>query len=203
MLGIALFWMVPDMTQTIGLAATVGSSTLSLAFLVLVDRYWMPICPCCTRGDHPTCSASSVPLTPLLIAILVHNAFDGWTASIAGTVADRFQAGIVGGLLAHKVPEAIVFGMMLHTAAKNKKRALFAAMTTSVGVILGAWGQTLVAGQFASIVISASLALACASFLFVGSHLFWKQQREKGISSALLSSAAGVLLTVLAQSMLS
>src|SRR4051794_35123627 len=62
LLGIALFWIVPDLVPTAGFTETIGFSAFLLAALIFVDRHWIPLCPCCTRGRHPACGDSPLSL---------------------------------------------------------------------------------------------------------------------------------------------
>jgi zinc transporter ZupT len=196
MLGIALFWIMPDMTETSGLAITIGSAFTWLVMLFVIDRHVFPICPCCS---HNKCGPRHASLAPLLIAILTHNGFDGWTAAVSGGFAKHTAAGLATGILAHKLPEAVVFGMMLRTAAATKERALAAALLTSLGVALGGVVRPLVAELNIQGPLVLSLALACASFLFVGTHTFLRHRQEVGTVPALGAVCSGLILTVTAQ----
>ena len=50
MLGIALFWISPDLTRTAGFAHSSLTVAVALAALYALDRFVYPVCPCCGAG---------------------------------------------------------------------------------------------------------------------------------------------------------
>jgi zinc transporter ZupT len=196
MLGVAFFWIMPDMADESGLAITVGSALSCFVALLVIDRNVLPICPCCT---HSKCGDRQTSLVPLALGILIHNAFDGWTAAVSGGMTKHAAAGLATGILTHKVPEALVFGIMIRTAAGNKQRALVAALVTSIGVVFGGIVQPLSTELDIRGILSLSLALACGSFLFVGTHTFLRHHKEAGTVPALAAVCSGLIVSMATQ----
>jgi hypothetical protein len=199
LLGVGLFWILPDITQSAGIAHAFFSVGIATAALYAVDRFVYPVCPCCSRYGDVHCSRPAQALLPLVIAIGVHNIFDGWTADVAAHAGSMLRSGIATGLIAHKIPEGLVFGMMLRSASRNRSALLWSAFLTGSCILAGFAmhnGSTLLA---TSSVLTLSLAIACASFLFVGLHTFQQQRQENGIKPALLSLMAGIAGTVVVE----
>ena len=197
--GIAIFWILPEMTELAGWPrAFLWATSIFLLFLV-IDRKIFPICPCC---GHRGCTPGNRPalgFVPLIGAIVLHNIFDGWTIALSNHVDGAAKWQLVGGVLAHKLPEALIFGLMLAVSTKKRRHALLAALVTASGIGVGATGQALVVHSAASTIGFASLALAGASFLFIGVHLFLLHRRERGLSVALASSGFGTALAFVMQ----
>ena len=149
--------------------------------------------PCTSQLPHLSPRAP-----PLVTAICFHNFFDGWVAGLAEQVGSTVRSGIVTGLLAHKIPEAALFGMMLRSVAKDSRGALIAAILTASTILLGGLSHGWLPSTSARAIIL-SLAVTCASFLFLGGHIFWRQRQLLGTRSALMSLAGGVIATVLLQ----
>ncbi len=204
MIGIALFWIWPDMAHATGILHSALIVAVALAAIYAVDRYVFPVCPCCTTNprlhhrqeqcrNHHTAPA----LLPLVIAICVHNLFDGWIAGATGNVVTNSTTGIVLGLLAHKIPEGVIFGMMLRSASLKLLPALGSALITAATILFGGFAHEHLFTLSNERLIPFSLAIACGSFLFVGLHTFFNQRRLAGTRPALVSLLAGILCTLL------
>jgi zinc transporter ZupT len=196
MLGIALFWIWPDLAQTAGTFQSVFFVVSSYAVLYAFDRYVYPICPCCTAEHAHYCHKSSFPGTPLLIAIFVHNLFDGFLAGATENLNLHSRSGVVIGLLAHKIPEAVLFGMMLRSASKDFRVGILNVLLTSAAILAGGLIQPLPQMLQSWTVITLLLTFACGSFLFLGVHTFVQQQRTMGPKSALAATLIGVVCTI-------
>jgi zinc transporter ZupT len=203
MLGVGLFWILPDITQSAGILHAFLSVTVAITALFGVDRYIYPVCPCCSHLAHSTCQRLPDALLPLVIAIGVHNLFDGWTAGIALHSAGMLRSGIVMGLIAHKIPEGLIFGMMLRATSSKRNVLLPSALITGLCILAGynMYGEMKLVQ--ASLLVTLSMAIACASFVFVGLHSFQLQRRRTGTKPALLFLAAGVAGTVVIEKGLS
>jgi len=197
MLGVGLFWILPDITQSAGIIHSFLSVAVAVAALYVIDRFIYPVCPCCSSKGHHHCRPTSNALLPLVIAIGVHNLFDGWTAGITAQVAGMLRSGVIAGLIAHKVPEGLVFGMMLRSASGNRRTLWLSALITGSCILAGSAMHDGLTVLPASVVVTVSMAIACASFVFVGLHTFQRQRQESGTKPALLSLAAGIAGTVI------
>jgi zinc transporter ZupT len=211
MVGVALFWIFPDMTRDSGIAHSTIALGVTVAFLYAFDRYICPVCPCCAHREHGQyerrsdehASRSYNSLIPLVTAIFIHNLFDGWTASVAVSAGANLQSGITAGLLAHKMPEAIIFGFILRRASNGPTVPLVSAVVTSIAIPFGAVVHRGLGMLFEETILAASLALICGSFLFVGLHAFLRQRRFGGIWSALKPLMIGLLASALLEQVVS
>ena len=193
MLGVALFWVWPDLRRSAGLEHSFITVVVGVAALYAVDRFIYPVCPCCAHGHR--FQAGGGALLPLFAAICVHNLFDGWTAGMTMHVGAAIRSGLSVGLIAHKVPEAFVFGLMLRAASKNGKALIVIALGSGSCILAGgmmhAW--TL---NWATLTLTLSLAAACATFLFAGFHIFEGQRRHGGLRSAFAALLLGLVGTL-------
>ena len=212
MVGVALFWIFPDLMQRSGLVHAALVITVGVATLCGIDRYVYPVCPCCTRHQHMRISTDSChshpsdvggTLIPLVMAICVHNLFDGWTAAVAGHAGAGPGTGLALGLVAHKIPEAVVFGLMLRGAANRSAVALLNACLTGFAILVGGVVHWSVPTLSKNTVVAISLALACSSFLFFGGHIFVRQLKRDGMRSALAPLLVGVLACVVVEQAIS
>ncbi len=197
--GIAVFWILPEMRELAGWPRALLWAISIFLLLLVIDRKIFPICPCC---GHRGCTPDNRPalgFVPLIGAIVLHNIFDGWTIALSNQVDGVTKWELIGGVLAHKLPEALIFGLMLSMATKKREHALLAALITASGIGIGAAGQALVVHSAASALGFVSLALAEASFLFAGVHLFLRHRRDSGLPVALASSGVGATLAILMQ----
>jgi len=209
MVGVAVFWIFPDMTRESGTVHAALIVGVALTALYGIDRFVYPVCPCCSHAErhgssasahHPELSGAKLSgasgaLIPLVIAICIHNLFDGWTAAAAGHAGSSPGSGIAVGLIAHKIPEALVFGLMLRNVTKERIFLLLSVSLTSLAILVGGAAQSSIWMLSETVVIAGSLALACGSFLFAAAHMFLRQQRRAGTGSALLPLVIGLLLS--------
>jgi zinc transporter ZupT len=143
-------------------------------------------------------------LIPLAIAICIHNLLDGWTAAISAYTTSNVGSGIALGLMAHKLPEAVVFGLMLRAATDRPNVALLSACATASAILVG--GAAHSRGLWMvpeAVVIAASLALACSSFLFAGAHIFLRQQRHAGRRAAIGPLLLGLFVSAVFEQVVS
>jgi zinc transporter ZupT len=197
MIGVALFWIFPDMTLKSGMGPAALAVGGALTALCAIDHFVYPVCPCCTHAGsrRSRVAGASGTLIPLVMAICIHNLFDGWTAVAAGHAGSSPGSGIAVGLIAHKVPEAVVFGLMLRDAANARSLQMLSVVLTSLAILAGGAMHSGFWMLSETMVIAASLALACSSFLFAGGHIFLRQRRHAGIQSAVAPLIVGVLFS--------
>jgi zinc transporter ZupT len=200
MVGVALFWIFPDLMEKSGAVHATLVIAVGLATLCGIDRFVFPICPCCThREDSGHAHGARGTLIPLVIAICVHNLFDGWIAAVAGHTGGSPSSALAVGLIAHKVPEALVFGLMLRSATSRSKVAFLNACLTGFAILAGGAAHGSLRTLSGTAVVASSLALACSSFLFVGAHIFLGQRRCAGMRSALAPLLLGLLASAVMQ----
>jgi hypothetical protein len=112
---------------------------------------------------------------------------------VARYAGNSSHSGIAVGLIAHKLPEAVVFGFMLRAATNRPYIPLLSVSFTSLAILVGGAAHSGIWTLSETTVMTTSLALACSSFLFTGAHIFFRQQRHAGTRSAVTPLILGLL----------
>ena len=115
---------------------------------------------------------------PLLIAMLIHNAFDGWMLAMGQGVAHSGR-GLSIGVIAHKIPECFAFGTVLSAALRSRRDAIAAAALTQMGTLAGAALQASTAERLPPMWMAALLAFGASLFFYLGFHAVhgeWKRR---------------------------
>jgi len=99
------------------------------------------------------------------------------------------------GLIAHKLPESVVFGLMLRNAANARAFPLLSVAITSPSIIAGGAVHSGIWRLDEPTLIAESLALACGNFLFASGHIFLRHQRHAGAGSAVQSLIIGLVFS--------
>lgn len=193
LLGVAIFWILPEMSEFFqwqGAALWIAGGALILAG---IDRYVYPVCPACSpEHNHAHCSTRLHGFaTPLLLAAGMHAALDGWSA--ASTADDaRLSAGLIAGLMAHKLPEGLALGMIARASMKSPQIALFWSVVAQLATLFGAALESMFAPYLGPAALHAILALVGGSFLYLGYHAIHGELRRSGFSPALVPALTGV-----------
>lgn len=177
LLLISAVWVLPELAGDFGWAAGMALMLAGFATLWVLDKFVYPICPSCSHThDHDPCEARLHGFaTPLLAASVVHSLFDGWTLA-AAQAAGRY--GISAGVLVHKVPESIAFGIILGAATKSRRQAVVGAAMVQASLLLGAALEMAVAPHIGMFWIQVLLAVSGGTFLYLGYHALhaeWKR----------------------------
>jgi len=193
LLGVGIFWVLPEMAETLALQGALlwlGGGCLLLA---LVDRYVYPVCPACSPAhDHDHCATSLHGFaTPLLIASSVHAALDGWNVAAAQD-EPALGLGFIAGIAAHKIPEGLALGVIARAALRSRRSAMFWCGMAQAATLLGAMLEGVLAPYLGPQAMHALLALAGGSFLYLGWHAVDGEFRRRGASSALVPALTGV-----------
>jgi hypothetical protein len=179
---ISLFWVLPELAHEFGWAPGAALMTSGFLILFLIDRYVSPVCPTCSHThDHASCSTSLHGFaTPLIAAAMLHSLFDGW-ALVAGGESGIGELGraISAGVILHKLPEAVSFGVIVKAAIPSRNRAYAWVTVTPAAMFLGGMLAMATAGHTSIRFISILLAMAGGTFLCLGFHAIhgeWKRR---------------------------
>ena len=192
-MGVAIFWMLPELAQSLGWIPAAGWIVAGAAALWLIDRYVYPVCPACAPGhDHDHCEPRLHGFAmPLLAAAALHSALDGWTV-MAGQQQLALGTAVVFGIAAHKVPEGLALGVIARASLTSPLAALAWCVTAQSATLVGAGLESLVAPYFGTHGITALLALAGGSFLYLGGHAVHGEMRRSGPVPAFFPALTGV-----------
>jgi len=182
----ALLLLLPELAHTLGWPAAAIMLAASLAIVWAVDRFVYPVCPLCSHShDHEGCSTRLHGFAPpLLIAMLIHNAFDGWMLAMG-------QGSLSMSVFAHKVPECLAFGAILAAALPSRRTALASAMVTQAGTFAGVGLHSATAAWLPPLWMAALLAIGGGLFLYLGFHAVHGEWKRR--TSVLQNSAANPL----------
>lgn len=192
-MGVALFWLLPEMAEAVGwrvAMAWMGGGTLALW---LLDRYVYPLCPACAPAhDHGHCETRLHGFAlPLLAAAALHSTLDGWTV-MAGQDHPSLGPALIFGIAAHKVPEGLALGVIARAAMASRFAALGWCVTAQAATLAGAGLEVAFAPYLGIAGLYALLALAGGSFLYLGGHAVHGELRRSGATPAFVPALTGM-----------
>lgn len=178
LLMVSLFWVLPELAEEFGWLTGLALMLAGFAILWLIDRYLYPVCPSCAHThDHDACVTRLHGFAgPLLAATVIHSLFDGW--ALAAAHAGGRQA-IWAGVLVHKLPESLAFGIILRAAIKSRGTAILSASLVQAATFVGAALEFMLAPHIGPFWIQVLLAIAGGTFLYLGYHALhaeWKRR---------------------------
>lgn len=172
LIGISLFWLVPEIGETWGRFYPVLAAVAIATVLAVLDRLL-------THSGH---SASHGVIWPLLLATAIHSSLDGWSVRML-SVQPLTNVAVTVGLALHKVPEGAALGWIARRALHSSRRALLAAACAELFTLVGAFLEPSLnasgSAYFGSSWAAAVLSVIAGGFLFLGAHAIvpaWKQR---------------------------
>lgn len=171
---ISLLWILPELVESFGWSVGPTMLLASVTLIWIVDRYVYPVCPTCAHShDHDSCSTRLHGFAPPLIAaFIVHSLFDGWVFAYGQSSA---HSALSYGVLLHKLPECIAFGVILRAALRSRSHAIVWSFASQLPMLLGSLLQPAASPLF----IGSMLALGGGAFLYLGFHAVhgeWKRR---------------------------
>ncbi len=193
LLGVALFWLLPEMAEVLGWPAAAAWIGGGATALWLLDRYVYPICPACAPAhDHAHCETRLHGFAlPLLAAAALHSALDGWTVMV-GQNHPGLGPALILGIAAHKAPEGLALGVIARASLATRFAALSWCITAQAATLLGAGLELAFAPYLGLPVLHALLALAGGGFLYLGGHAIHGELRRSGAGLAFVPALTGV-----------
>lgn len=194
--GVALFWMLPEIAAESGWPWGVAGVLAGFALLWGVDKYVYPVCPACAHThDHRQCSARLHGFAaPLMIASGVHSMMDGWALTIS---QQQGQAGLktafTVGIAIHKLPEGLALGVLLLAALGSAWRAGVAVTAVQAMMLVGSVGALYAAPYLSRSWMAGILAAAAGAFVYLGYHAIESEYRERGLATAAMPAITGVV----------
>jgi zinc and cadmium transporter len=193
LVGVALFWLLPEMAQRLGWPAAIAWMGGAALALWLLDRYVYPVCPACAPAhDHVHCETRLHGFAlPLLAAAAVHSTLDGWGV-MAGQDHPAWGPALILGIAAHKVPEGLALGVIARAALASRWAALGWCVTAQAATLGGAGLEFLFAPVLGPHSLYALLAIAGGSFLYLGGHAVHGELRRNGVTPAFVPALTGI-----------
>lgn len=197
-MGIAIFWVLPEMAGSLGWANALLWITAGFALLWTVDRFVYPVCPACSHTHtHEHCATSLHGFAiPLMTAAALHSALDGWNAQmfsgISSPEAATLSAAFLTGIALHKIPEGLALGVIMRAAVNSRWAAIAWCAAAEAATLAGAVLEMVLAPHLSSHALEALLAAAGGTFLYLGGHAIHGELRRSGAGRALMPALAGV-----------
>lgn len=192
-MGVALFWLLPEMAEVLGWPASIAWTGGGALALLLLDRYVYPVCPACAPAhDHTHCETRLHGFAlPLLAAAALHSALDGWTV-MAGQSHPSLGPALIFGIAAHKAPEGLALGVIARASLASRFTALSWCIAAEAATLLGAGLELAFAPYLGMTVLHALLAVAGGSFLYLGGHAVHGELRRSGAGPVFFPALTGV-----------
>jgi zinc transporter ZupT len=196
LIGVALFWVLPEMAQFFNWINALAWTVLGLVALWAIDRFVYPVCPSCSHPHgHDDCAATLHGFAPpLLLAAGLHSALDGWSLSAAHDSVTLGPAFVMA-IAVHKVPEGLALGVIARAAMDSRRAALGWCALAESATLLGAALEVALAPYLGPRVLHLLLALAGGTFLYLGAHAVHGEFRRRGnggVVAAIYPALAGI-----------
>ena len=193
LIGIALFWVLPEMAEVLRWPVAVAWLAGGFALLWTMDRFVHPVCPACSHShEHDQCDT---PLhgfaAPLLAAAAIHSALDGWSLAVAQSSAS-VRGVLLIGLAFHKLPEGIALGVIARASLPNRLAALGWCAAAEAMTLAGGGAEHLLAPQLNPQILHVLLAIAGGGFLYLGGHAVHGDLRRRGPVPAFVPALTGI-----------
>jgi zinc transporter ZupT len=173
LLGICLFWLLPEIAESSGRAIAIVS-VLGVAGVLLLADWGL---------GHSGHSARQGVLWPILAATAVHSFLDGW--SVRALAPQPFtHVAVAVGLALHKGPEGVALGWIARRSLQSWPKALLAGAGVEIFTVLGAevepgWNAS-GARLFGAWWTAAVLAMIAGGFGFLAVHAVAPHWRDRG-----------------------
>jgi zinc transporter ZupT len=194
LMGIALFGLLPELTEEIGLAR--GLLLIAAGYLILrvINRYLFPVCPSCAHDhDHNACGTALHGFAaPLVIAAVIHSTLDGWsivTAQAAAPAGVRLALPLA--MVLHKIPEGIALGAILRAAVASRWPAFFWCVLCEGCTLLGGAAVLGLAPVLGQAWIGYPLGIAGGTFVYLGFHAVHGEWKRRGAIPAFVPALTG------------
>lgn len=193
MAGVALFWVLPEISESLGRSWAMAGVVAGFALLWILDRFVYPVCPACSHThDHEHCATTLHGFAlPLVAAAALHSSLDGWSVAAAQGSTTLSMAFVLG-IAVHKIPEGVGLGVMLRAAVESRGAALGWCAAAESATLVGAGLEILFAPYLGPRTLYTLLALAGGSFLYLGGHAVHGDLRRNGMGSAFVPALTGV-----------
>jgi zinc transporter ZupT len=194
LMGIAAFWILPEIAQRTGWVGAIGGLAMGFALLWLIDHYVYPVCPTCSHThDHGGCSESLHGFAgPLLIASGLHSFFDGWSLAVSQEKGfEDLKVAFLLGIGAHKLPEGLALGALLAAALGTARKAMLGAAAAQLMMIAGGALAIVLAPHLGTNWTIGFLSVAAGAFVYLGYHAIDSEYQRRGIRTSVMPALTG------------
>lgn len=195
LVGIASFWVLPELSVFFGWPGAVAWVLAGFAALWITDKHIYPVCPSCSHThDHDACSTRLHGFAgPILTAAAFHSFLDGWILVASSEESKAVLAtAVLLGVAVHKLPEGLALGVIVRASVRHSRSAIWTSIGAEALTVAGAGAAMLLAPVLGILWAHALLALAAGSFLYLGYHAIHSEYRRGGVAPALMPALTGV-----------
>jgi zinc transporter ZupT len=196
LMGIALFGLLPELTEQLGLARGVLLVAAGYLILRLINQRLFPVCPSCTHDhDHNACATALHGFAaPLIVAAAIHSTLDGWsivTAQAAAPAGVRLALPLA--MVLHKIPEGIALGAILRAAILSRWPALSWCLLCEGCTLIGGAAGLGLAPVLGQAWIGYPLGIAGGTFVYLGFHAVHGEWKRRGAIPAFVPALTGAV----------
>lgn len=182
LIGIALFWVFPEVAELYGWLSGIFGALGGFALLWGINRFVHPVHDHDFQGFAP----------PLVAAASVHSFFDGWSLAIAQQQSSGgLKVAVMLGIGIHKIPEGLALGVLLLKATGSVWRSAANAIAIQSCMGVGALAAIFLAAHLAANWSSLLLASAAGVFVYLGYHAIEGQLHHREFGSIMMPALTG------------
>jgi zinc and cadmium transporter len=177
LLGMAFFVIFPEALASGRWPVIFGWSAFGCGLFALVEWY-LDKAP---HEDEPADKLHHrhIALFPLLVAVCLHNALDGWNVGLATQLPDKsLEWTFLAGMGVHKLTSGAAMGAIFRTAAPSTRVAMYAAVGAEFLTIAGAVAEMSLHSILGDGWTALLLAATGGSFLYLGIHALREARRH-------------------------
>lgn len=180
LLGIAVFWLLPEMKALAGWTA-LGAAAVACAAIAGLDRLLI----------HTGHSPRHGVILPLLIATAAHSFIDGWSVRALGS-QPLTDVAVPLGLALHKVPEGVALGWVTRQASRSAWAAALLCLAVEAVTLAGAAVEPTAdrsgIARFGPWWAVGILAVISGSFIFLAIHALLPDRKRPTVVMAFLAA---------------
>lgn len=179
LVGIALFWLIPEIGEI-----QRGGMTARLYALLLAASVAGVLAVLDGALTHRGHSVRLGVVWPLVLATAIHSVLDGWSVRLLGT-QPLTHITVTAGLALHKIPEGAALGWITRRSLGSARRALLISTVAELFTLAGALAEpSLNASGYArygSGWTEGVLSLIAGGFLFLACHAVIPAWKRRGV----------------------
>jgi zinc transporter ZupT len=181
LVGISLFWLVPEMAETSGPLLALLIAIGWAALLGLLDAILA----------HRGHSARHGVVWPLLLATAIHSLLDGWSVRLL-SLQPLTNIAVTAALALHKIPEGAALGWLTRRSLQRPRTAFLLSASVESFTLLGALIEPGLNasglarfGNWWSVFVLSAMA---GGFLFLGAHAILPAWKQRPVSALFLAA---------------
>jgi len=196
LVGVAVFWIFPEIAQHFGWAGGAAGMLAGFAVLWFIDHYVYAVCPACSHThDHETCGRKLHGFAaPLLIAAGLHSFFDGWSLAVSQQKGfESLRLPFLLGIGVHKLPEGLALGAILMAALGSEWKAMLGATVAQSLMLAGGILAVFLAPHMSVNWTIGFLAVAAGAFVYLGYHAIDSEYQQRGAATTVMPALTGAV----------